>query len=172
MAEPRPDLFCDETISAAECARQVLPGLASEFFAAGRDVVRSSPTPKRLHKLRLAAKRFRYTLELFRQCYEDGLERHLKALGRLQSHLGSFNDCQVAVRLVKSDFKEVSGCQEFLQFLVENGDERRNTCLRYWHRTFDAPGRERFWLESLSSPVKEHASKRPVDQIDTRPGEA
>lgn len=158
----------DENSPAVEWARQVLPRLASEFFAAGRDIVRSSPTSKELHQLRLAAKRFRYTLELFRQCYDDGLQHQLEALGDLQSRLGSFNDCEVAMGLVKSASPQVAGCEEFLLFLTENGEEKRNACLHYWDKTFDVPGKEQFWLKSLSRPAEEHAGKGRTSR--TRPG--
>jgi triphosphatase len=50
---------------------------------------------RRLHKLRLRAKRMRYTIELTRGLHEANprrVERLLKQLGKLQSALGQLND--------------------------------------------------------------------------------
>jgi len=50
---------------------------------------------RRLHKLRLRAKRMRYTIELTRGLHKASLkrvERMLKELGKLQSALGQVND--------------------------------------------------------------------------------
>jgi CHAD domain-containing protein len=48
---------------------------------------------RRLHKLRLRAKRMRYTIELTRGLHKaKRVERMLKELGKLQSALGQVND--------------------------------------------------------------------------------
>lgn len=45
-----------------------------------------------LHKLRLAAKRFRYALELFDKCWEGELKPLAKNISRIQSSLGEVHD--------------------------------------------------------------------------------
>jgi len=165
MAEPKPDLLWDESKPAAECARQVLPKLATDFFSQGRDIVRSSPSAEELHQLRLSVKRFRYTLELFRPCYGNGLEQRLEALKRMQDHLGAMNDCETATSLVQSTLPETTGSEEFLQFLKKRGDEERTSFLGHWQETFDAPGQEEWWVEYLSRP-ESLASGRAREQSE------
>ena len=165
MAESKPDLLWDESRPAAECARQVLPKLAADFFREGREIVNSSPSIEDLHQLRLTIKRFRYTLELFRPCYGNGLEKRLEALKRMQDHLGAMNDCETATSLLQPGLAEAAGSEEFLQFLVTRGDEERQSFLRHWQETFDGPGQEEWWVEYLTRP-ESLASGRAVEQSE------
>jgi len=57
---------------AALLARTELPPLAADFFKAGRKTILKADSSTRLHEFRLTAKRFRYTMELFRDFYEIG----------------------------------------------------------------------------------------------------
>ena len=47
------------------------------------------------HAMRIAAKRLRYTLEIFAPLFDDGLKAELKVLKRLQEALGNLHDCDV-----------------------------------------------------------------------------
>jgi CHAD domain-containing protein len=165
MAEPKPDLQWDESRPAAECVREALPKLAADFFRQGRETVKSSPSMEDLHRLRLTVKGFRYTLELFRPCYGNGLEKRLEALKRMQDHLGAMNDCQTATSLVETTLPEAAGSEEFLQFLKKRGEEERVSFLRHWQETFDAPGQEDWWVAYLARP-ESRASGRALEQSD------
>jgi CHAD domain-containing protein len=170
MAERKPDLLWDESKPAAECARQVLPKLAADFFSQGREIVRSTPSPEDLHQLRLAVKRFRYTLELFRPCYGSGLEQRLEALKRMQDYLGAMNDCQTATSLVQSTLAEATGSEEFLAILAKRGEEERQTFLRHWQETFDASGQQEWWVEYLSRPESLASGRaREQSEAETEP---
>ena len=46
-----------------------------------------------LHRLRLAAKRLRYALELFDQCWGGQLKAFAKEIAKLQTSLGELHDC-------------------------------------------------------------------------------
>jgi len=48
-----------------------------------------------LHKMRLAAKRLRYALELFSPCWTESLAPFCKSIAKLQTSLGELNDCDV-----------------------------------------------------------------------------
>src|SRR5436305_1807320 len=54
----------DERTTAAANARRVLPRLAADYFKEVRDFLATDREPKEFHRMRLASKRFRYTLEL------------------------------------------------------------------------------------------------------------
>lgn len=152
MADAERNLLWEESRPAAECARQVLPKLAADFFHFGRNIVASSPSVKDLHELRLALKSFRYTVELFRPCYGSGLEQRLEALKRMQDHLGAMNDCEVAASLVESDLPEADDAGAFLQFLKSRGEQEQGKVLDHWRDVFDAPGQEEWWVEYLTRP--------------------
>ena len=47
---------------AADNASRELPRLVSQFFAETREALAEPRTPRRLHQLRLASKKLRYTL--------------------------------------------------------------------------------------------------------------
>lgn len=80
----------------------ILPVLADDFFAAGRAAAKRHD-PESLHQFRLHAKRFRYTLELFRRFYGSELKHCLEQLRELQQYLGAINDCVTAISLLEGD---------------------------------------------------------------------
>ena len=48
-----------------------------------------------LHQMRIAAKRLRYTMEIFADLYGDGLNVYIKAVKKIQKYLGEMHDCVV-----------------------------------------------------------------------------
>jgi len=48
-----------------------------------------------LHDLRIAAKRLRYALELFQQCWGRSITGYAKRIARMQGALGDLHDCDV-----------------------------------------------------------------------------
>lgn len=48
-----------------------------------------------LHEMRIAAKRLRYALELFAQCWGEPLSVFSRQVGQLQSSLGELHDCDL-----------------------------------------------------------------------------
>ena len=62
-----------------------------------------------LHAMRIAAKRLRYTLEVFAPLYDDGLKQPLQTVRQVQDVLGDIHDCDVWV-LVLPQFMEERTC--------------------------------------------------------------
>ena len=145
-----PDWTGDD--SRASNARRVLPRLVAEFFEMGRQVCAREPSPSELHRLRLAGKRLRYCLELFRECYGPGLRKRLKRLRRIQRRLGAVSDCDATEQLLRSHHLAdgVDG-KQLLDFLQTSRDENREAFLQYWRTGFDAPEEERAWIDFLRS---------------------
>ncbi|MBV8730436.1 MAG: CHAD domain-containing protein, partial [Acidobacteriia bacterium] len=56
----------DEKADSLVNARTLLPKLVTNYFALGRELLAANPPPPELHALRLASKKLRYTLELFK----------------------------------------------------------------------------------------------------------
>ena len=48
-----------------------------------------------LHEMRIAAKRLRYALELFKNCWGDSLGEFARQVAQLQSSLGELHDCDI-----------------------------------------------------------------------------
>lgn len=48
-----------------------------------------------LHDMRIAAKRLRYAIELFQQCWGRSLSGYAKRIARIQTALGDLHDCDV-----------------------------------------------------------------------------
>jgi CHAD domain-containing protein len=59
-----------------------------------------NPPPERLHSLRIACKRLRYTLEFFREVLGPDTKKLIKAIVTVQDHLGSLQDAVVARALL------------------------------------------------------------------------
>lgn len=57
-----------------------------------------------LHEMRIAAKRLRYSLELFQQCWGHSIAPYAKRIERLQSALGDVHDCDVWIESIDKLF--------------------------------------------------------------------
>jgi hypothetical protein len=75
----------------------------AKYFKAGRRAADGKRSPDELHDFRIKTKRFRYTLELVRPVYGDGLERELDPVRELQSVLGKLHDYHILATMLKGD---------------------------------------------------------------------
>ncbi len=82
---------------AAAAARTVLPELFDQFLRAGARAAESGARPERLHTFRLQAKRFRYSLEVFRPFYGPVCDQRIAEVRQIQDLLGKRQDCAVTV---------------------------------------------------------------------------
>src|SRR5215213_325776 len=84
-----------EVVSFRRAGREIIrAGLAElrELSASLYSPLKSEP----LHRLRIAAKRLRYALELFAACWEEGaLAPFAKEIAKMQTSLGELHDCDV-----------------------------------------------------------------------------
>ena len=116
---------------------------------------------ERLHRMRIAAKRLRYALELFEHCWGESLNRFSVKAAGLQSSLGELHDSDV---WIKSFGDQLTGAHKRLSkdqtevsvwllshFLKVRTRHVRNALAR-WH-DWEATG--------LSSELKESVQKEP-----------
>jgi CHAD domain-containing protein len=75
-----------------ELGREIVGRLWEELSGRGPNIYRPLKSG-RLHKLRIAAKRLRYALELFAACYGEAQRELAHELARLQTALGELHDC-------------------------------------------------------------------------------
>ena len=153
MRKPGPIVW-NQRQDARVNARRHLPSAVRGYFASVRQLLAANPAPAELHAMRLATKRLRYTLELFRPCYGKGLEVRLAALQRLQQVLGEVNDCAAAERLLEELAPESPARARVITFLRRRAAAKAALLRREWHGHFDAPGREHWWLAYLAGNAR------------------
>jgi CHAD domain-containing protein len=101
--------------------------MAAAFFRAGDKAAAASDADE-IHDFRLVAKRFRYTLEMFREAYGPGLKALLKSMRAVQTALGRFNDCAATSELLA----RYKASPEFLAFLEEKGSRELESFRKLW----------------------------------------
>jgi CHAD domain-containing protein len=145
----------DERATAAANARRELPALVAAYFAHARKVLAKNPSPPRLHRLRLASKQLRYTLELFRPCCGPGLEARLAVLRQIQQMLGDVNDTVAAERMLAKAISNKSAQSLRIQrFLKQRAAQKSREFRKNWTEVFDAPGQEQWWTSYLARSVR------------------
>jgi CHAD domain-containing protein len=140
----------NERASAAVNARRQLPRIMSDYFAEVRDALTEKQSPARLHRIRLASKKVRYTLELFRSCYRASeFDARMEALKDVQTSLGDVNDAVAAWRLLRKIVPHSPRRLALREFLKSRAAKKAEEFREHWTEQFDAPGRERWWTEFL-----------------------
>lgn len=144
--------------AAASClanARRVLPQLVSELLARGREVCAGEPAPQELHQLRLAGKRLRYSLELFRGLCGPGLDEVLKTLKSVQTILGDISDCDATDALVRSEgLANSADGSDLLRSLEARRTLKVLEFTRTWRTSAESPDSERRWAEALGGRLQ------------------
>ena len=104
-AWPVADIDPDATL--AVNARRILAVRMAEFYSYTR-VVPLEEATEALHALRIAAKRLRYTLELFRSVFGERGERQIERVKALQEELGELHDSDVRIALIEDELARVA----------------------------------------------------------------
>ncbi len=99
-ALPVPDL--DPRATLADNARRILAVRIAEFYGY-QPFVHQEFAIEQLHNLRIAAKRLRYTLELFRSVFGDSGETNIQRMKILQEDLGHIHDVDVRRELISHE---------------------------------------------------------------------
>ena len=140
----------DPASTSSENAAVVLPTLAQQFFSRGRKLIQLETPDKKLHDFRLRAKRFRYTLELFKPCYGPTLNKHISAIRRLQDHMGTMNDCAATLDLLGTPgLRDQQGAQQLRDTLNRRISNERAGLFAYWQSHFADGEVEKRWMGYL-----------------------
>ncbi len=88
--------------------REVAPALIYTRLEAVRayETILSNATIAQLHALRIECKRFRYTVEFFREVLGEEAKSIINELKGLQDHLGDLHDADVACQIVRQFLTE------------------------------------------------------------------
>ena len=62
--------------------------------------MRDPENMEELHNMRIAAKRLRYTMELFAPCFDEEFQQALKTVEAIQERIGTIHDCDVLLPLL------------------------------------------------------------------------
>ena len=123
---------------------RVLPALAEEFFASGNDAISADASDRKLHRFRLQAKRFRYTLELFESFYGTEMSQGAEILKELQDRLGAINDCATTIVIIGRDRHAAAAVGKLLR--------QRRAVLQTYARSQFVPQKLDWWKRWLAQP--------------------
>jgi CHAD domain-containing protein len=131
-------------------AQRFLQRMCADFFSAGAVAAAAHDDYEKLHQFRLLGKRFRYTLELFRDAYGSGMDQRLAELRQLQDKLGEINDCLTTLTLISHDSEAATRVQAILV-------ERERAFEKHWQSHFLSGTAEK-WLRWLRKPATADSS--------------
>lgn len=124
-------------------AGEIRPGVSEALreriaHVMGFDVpVRNPANVTRLHDMRKAFKRLRYTLEIFAPLYDGALEGDIKKMKSLQDILGTLHDCDIWLETLPNFIEE-----ERERTLIWQGHTRGFSRVRFGLENFAAAKRE------------------------------
>jgi len=123
-------------------AREILSAMAADFFAHGNRAAEPHATPAQLHAFRIAAKKFRYSMELFADPYGHILNARIAQVKDLQSILGAINDCETLLSIISGD----SAAARLRKRQQRKVEEFR----RHWSATFAVAATAESWVATFS----------------------
>lgn len=129
-------------------ARRVLAVRVDKLFDYA-PIIPDAEASEALHDARIATKRLRYTLELFRSVFEEDGERAVDHLKALQEALGELHDHDVRIAVIDEELsaldndgdQEASELQAGFEALLRRERKARATChtavVKQWRRLED-----------------------------------
>ena len=130
-----------------ERAGEILPVLAKRLIALSRGSPRGKGDRlEHLHQLRIAAKKMRYTLELFISLNPTLIREWLGQLKRLQSALGSINDLEIVHDIVLKEHASKRLCAE----LIRRRDRKVEEFESHGQAEFAGLGSAAQWSKNLA----------------------
>ena len=136
-AEGGAEEFCADLVKAT--AKRMLPRMAKEYFNRGRAAARDKAPAEELHRFRIAAKNFRYTLDLFAPLYGASTKDLIQQLKGIQTLLGEINDCAT----VRSMVSRHHCSRQILDALKKRQSKKTEQFHKKW--TADVPGAAAVW---------------------------
>ena len=94
----------DPEATLAENARRILAVKMAELYSYA-PVVHQADAVEQLHDMRIAAKRLRYSLELFRVVFGELGEVQIERVRSLQEALGELHDLDVRIALIEDELR-------------------------------------------------------------------
>src|SRR5207248_10569971 len=80
-------------ITFQEAGREIIIRSLDELLSRAEHIY-DNDSGKAVHKLRIAAKRLRYAIQLFAPCWNGAMDSYAKKISKLQTQLGEVHDCE------------------------------------------------------------------------------
>ncbi len=142
-SEAGEEAFCANTVEYS--AQRILPRVARNFYVCGQHAACEKKDEKELHSFRIAAKNFRYTLDLFAPVYGPSTKGLTQQLKGVQTLLGEITDCAAVRRMVSRS----KGGREILAALKKRQRKKIEKFRQDWTAAFASPEALRQWTDSL-----------------------
>ena len=132
---------------------------------------------KPLHDMRIAAKRLRYAIELFQECWGEGIAPFAAEAARLQTALGDLHDCDVWIENFgqhiveakkRNDQNQNDEFSWLLSHFVHTRNNHFNEAFDIW-REWEARGMSDMLRQLVSPPQPKPALENPSEQSATNP---
>jgi CHAD domain-containing protein len=134
-------------VDASELARRVLGRFAKDFEKRGNEATSEEASPKCLHHFRIAAKKFRYALELFQPVYASSLDPLIASIKSTSTLLGDINDCVTAAGII-ADYK---GGHRLASRLKKRQHKKTEEFRRFWKEEFKGTGIDQLAKKPVAS---------------------
>ena len=137
-----------------------LVALTKALFVRGAAAAVAGSTHHQMHRFRLRAKAYRYTVELFVTRFGDAaVEPIMAGMKELQDRLGEMNDCVSALELIKGH----AHAERAIRLLLT---QREQAFRSHWKRHFGTRRRNEwtsiFSATATPSPAQQPSKKRPA----------
>ena len=130
-----------------------------------------------LHEMRIAAKRLRYAIELFQQCWGRSIATYAKRAAQMQTALGDVHDCDVWIESFGNESnkarkqKQNENLQAFVWLLshfIKLRTKHLRKALNLWRKweAEDTSGKLRTVLNSEPKPTRERRKSQEAN-LDT-----
>jgi|GEM_PF-2351508 CHAD domain-containing protein len=110
MISSQPTFFPKRVTAAARFCR-ILDGFAASFAECGPTRQFEASTDADLHSLRVAAKKARYTIEIFSSIWPGGLGDYIEKARRFQEAAGNFNDWGTLISYLETEAKRLNSTE-------------------------------------------------------------
>jgi CHAD domain-containing protein len=135
------DAFGEAAIQ--EMSGRAMARMMKEFLEHGHEAASPRASAEDLHRFRIVAKKFRYTLELFRPLYGSSLNRGVVRIKRVQTLLGDINDCVTVANLVA----QCHGGHRLAGRLRKRQRKKTEEFRQYWSEQFQDGNQLPSWID-------------------------
>jgi len=145
--------------------KRILPDLVAEHFHDGEAAVKKRTPAHKIHRFRIAAKHFRYTLDFFAPFCSQTLSALVDRLKDVQTLLGDINDCATVRRIVKEETTSESDKavrKDILSALKKRQRKKTEEFQEQFAAEFSNASVLRQWQDSVHRGfVPERVSRKP-----------
>lgn len=112
-----------------------------------QDHINNPNAIKELHKMRIAAKHLRYTLEIAKKSYDKRIDKYIDTTKKIQTYLGNVHDMDVWLTMVGEieDFDHKKDLVLFRNKIIATRNENYEKAKTLWQNSVE----QGLWLEML-----------------------